>query len=112
MTKYKIENLVVLEYASNTCWTKVRDAKEVQEEMQSLREKKSKEDRGYYEFSIDLDKGTWCWWKYKGIKIGESRYTGGHGERIIGVYDRTNTSHLSSLAHESINATTDWSNAD
>lgn len=111
-SKYLLENLVVLEYASNNCWTNVRNAKEVLDEMGSLDKEKGKTSEDYYKFSINLNNGTWSWWKYKEIPIGNSRSTSGIHQRIIGVYDRTNTSHLSSIAHQSINATTDWSGAD
>ena len=111
-SRYILENLVVLEYASNNCWTNVRNAKEVLAEMSSSDKEKKEVSGDYHKFSIDLDNGTWNWWKYKEIQIGNSRSTTEHHEKIIGVYDRTNTSHLSGIAHQSIDATKDWSGAD
>jgi len=102
MSEHKLENLVVLEYDSNILFTKVREAQEVQEEINALAKKK--EDKhsakiGYYDFTIDLEKGTWSWGRYRRIKIGNSRgHTDEHQEKIIGVYDRTYTEHLSNMA--------------
>jgi len=89
-SEYRLENLVVLKYASNTCYTQVVDALGFKDER----------------FRIDIDNGVW---KYetalpyspenKVRPIGTSRYIGNSHEGVIGVYDRTNTKHLDSMIH-------------
>lgn len=80
----KLEDLVVLQYASNTCYTTVVRVGEIKEES----------------FSVDLEKSTWSFREYKDRKIGDSRYcpTDRQGG-VIGVYDRTNDDHLRLMLH-------------
>jgi hypothetical protein len=84
----ELGDLVVLEYASNNCYVHVRDAKQVAENEGLV---------------IDLEKRSWSYRRWKGIKIGDSRSAfDGSGMKnkygIIGVYDRNNTQHLDMLA--------------
>ena len=88
----ELSDLVVLIYASNTCYATVVKVDDVPKS----------EDDG---FGLDLKNEIWS---YRGqiLKIGEDTYhrpdcRGG----VIGVYDRTNIEHLSSMVHHSINAT-------
>jgi len=100
--RYKLENLVVLQYARDNSYVNVVDAGSVEDN----------------NFNISLEKGVWNYRhnfggsvrKIRTFKIGESRIPIG-GVRnssekwgIIGVYDRTKTNQLSSMAKDSINA--------
>jgi|GEM_PF-1914250 len=80
--KYRMENLVVLEYSENECYTNVVSAGK---KIQGL--------------EIDSENGLWSFREWKDIEIGESRNINDyHGIArkygVIGVYDRTNTKHL------------------
>lgn len=93
-TKYELENLVVLRYSSNICYTRVNRADKV-----STRN-----------FELDLVNGTWTVMDFNSKpytnSIGKRRYIE-HGCRggIIGVYDRTNIQHLNSMVSDSQEAT-------
>ena len=100
--RYKLEHLVVLKYASNTCYTEVVDVSGFEDEW----------------FHLDVNEGLWGY-KFGGFfhqesqerKIGESRYIGRAKYGIIGVYDRTNTEHLSSMVHsanEAVESPSSW----
>ncbi len=97
---FRLENLVVLQYASNNCYVNVADFMQMSKEG-SL---------GGSCMSVDLQKGTWSYREYRDKKIGEARVCGGHGNRsgVIGVYDRTNTSHLDCMAHAAIEAVREY----
>ncbi|MFH0928851.1 MAG: hypothetical protein V1818_00680 [Candidatus Aenigmatarchaeota archaeon] len=55
--KHKKENLVVLKYATNECYTNVVKVDKVDPK----------------DFSIDLEKGTWSFDEWKNNKIGSMR---------------------------------------
>jgi len=87
-TVIKKGNLVVLMYAPNNCYTNVIKVDRVKDK----------------EFKVDLENRVWSFQDWKDVPIGRSRspYDNHSYERrdgIIGVYDRTNTGHLNSLAH-------------
>ncbi len=90
--KIKEENLAVLQYASNTCYTQVVEFKDVKEAV-----------------TVDLEKKVWTYLDFKNVKIGKARsqYLNGHEFRdgIIGVYDRRNTEHLDQMVHDAAEAT-------
>ncbi len=100
---YNRENLVVLMFSDNVCYTVVVSADD-------LRVKKSGA-------TIDEENGTWTA-PHPGDpalapqtqKIGEDRYFS-RGSRwgVIGVYDRTNLSQLNSMVRDSQTATDDSS---
>ena len=65
------------------------------------------------EFSVDLTNDRWSYQEWKNVKIGKSRSPydkNGNIVRygIIGVYDKTNTQHLDTMANDAIQ-TSDWS---
>lgn len=84
-----LKDLVILVYASNTCYTTVRSAE------QNLPEG----------LEIDLDT---CIWKFDGTEyqIGQMRRCE-YGCRwgVIGVYDRQKIDHLNAMVHHSKEAT-------
>ena len=87
----RIEDLIVLQYASNTCYTTVSDAKDFKDELGT-------------KVRINLSKQTWSYLNWKNVKIGKSRspYDGPGNkvkEGVIGVYNRLNTEHLDSLVY-------------
>ena len=79
----ELVDLVVLKYAPNTSWTQVVDAK------------------GIEDIEVDLDKGTWSYKGWKDVEVGQARkiYLGNVKVKsgVIGVYDRTSASQLSSM---------------
>jgi hypothetical protein len=84
----KKEDVIVLQYASNTCYTnvvKLEDAK-----IKGLK--------------VDLDKGVWSFEGCKNIPVGNSRRAyphncgSQHESGIIGIYDKENIEHLNSMA--------------
>lgn len=91
---FMLENLVVLQYASNNCYVDVKDF------MQMSKEGSLKGSC----MSVDLKKGTWSYREYRDKKIGEGRtcFTHVHRSGVIGVYDRTNTTHLNSMVHDAV----------
>jgi hypothetical protein len=78
----KLEDLVVLQYASNTCYTTLTRVSEVKVK----------------NFSVDIEKSTWSYDEYRDRKIGDARLYGAHFG-VIGVYDRTNDQHLNSMLY-------------
>ena len=82
----KIEDLVVLRYAQNECYTSVVAAADVEDD----------------KFNIDLEKQVWSYREWENRKIGQGRPTHDVTDHygIIGVYDRTNTNHLDSMVHD------------
>jgi len=91
--KFRKGNLVALEYASNSCYTKVITAEEAEQTENLI---------------IDTINGTWTF-DGETFPIGE-RGIRWHGSRerrygIIGVYDRTNTRHLDSMVIDGKEAT-------
>ncbi len=94
----KIEDLVVLMYSPNVCYTKVVE----------FRENKIKG------LTVDIEKGVWS---YRGlenllintvnISIGCSRCTLDSRYGVIGVYDRENINHLGNMVSNGIEATRD-----
>jgi hypothetical protein len=94
--QYKLENLVVLQYSPNACYTNVVDAS-------------SRECTPYEELTLDLENGKWTYHLSHRVKrtkeIGQSGYVPS-GERggVIGVYDRTNIKHLNSMVFASNDA--------
>ncbi len=82
-TRREMGNLVVLKYASNPSYPQVVDTP-----VEGL--------------IIDLDSDSWSYNSWKKVPIGSSRSIYGMSHKIrdgiIGVYDRMDTKHLSSLA--------------
>ncbi|MAH03849.1 hypothetical protein CMI39_03635 [Candidatus Pacearchaeota archaeon] len=96
MDEIKEENLVVLTYAVNNCWTNVKEISDIDDK----------------DFSINLEKELWSYRCWKDIKIGKKRspyttYSDECREGIIGVYDKTNIKHLDFLVHDAIESTKD-----
>jgi hypothetical protein len=94
--KHRKEDLVVLRFASNECYTNIVDLAKTDPK----------------EVSVDEKKGTW---KYEEQirEIGQSRYIDPHCKYgVIGVYDRSLTEQLNSMVSASQNATEDHSGAD
>jgi hypothetical protein len=89
----KKEDLVVLVYSQNNCYTSVLSIKKAEEEYEK------------WSFSVDVDKNTWSF-HGKNYKISESR-TCEYGARwgIIGVYNRLNDKHLDYMVGASKKAT-------
>jgi len=90
----KKEDLIVLKYASNTCYVQAVDVSEA--------EKSGLE--------VDIEKELWTYRCWHNCKIGTRRseydqHSFKCREGIIGVYDRTNTKHLSSMVHHAGEAT-------
>jgi hypothetical protein len=88
----RIEDLVVLQYASNNCYAQVIDLKDL---------KNKPEDR----FRVDVEKGLWNYRCWENVEIGQRRspYDQNRNKSksgIIGVYDRTNVSHLDNMVHD------------
>ncbi len=98
---YKKENLVVLMYASNTCYTNV-----VLPDNPSVKEAKT---------IIDADAGTFtapdphAYGSVGTYQIGGNPRRCPLGSRwgTIGVYDRTNLGHLNNMVHAANSATED-----
>jgi len=95
--KFKLENLVVLQFSSDILFTEVVDAKT----------------KSPKELKINLRQGTWTYhmnsFSHKGedtMQIGESGFIIHSEGRVIGVYDRTNNDHLNSMVHAGKEATT------
>ena len=88
----KLENLVVLQYASNNCYVRVVDLTQASIGSSSV--------------SVDLQKSVWNYREWKDKRIGEARFLHSHENRfgVIGVYDKTNTTHLSSMVDSAIDA--------
>lgn len=96
---FKKEDLVVLMYSDNTCYTRVVTLEEA--------EQKPRKSSGY--FKVDPKKGEWRReYRFRTVtkKIGESMYMD-HGCRygVIGVYDRTKIEHLDSMVYDGREAT-------
>lgn len=84
-----IENLIVLQYANNECYTTVVSVKKATSKHKS--------------FSVDTTKNKWSY-EGKEYKIGNSRYIEQH-YGVIGVYDRMSIKHLDSMVHDAKEAT-------
>ena len=84
----KIKDLVVLRYCFNECYVEVVSVQRARKESKLV---------------FDLNAGTWG----KGNKIGKglhmSSYQGRDG--IIGVYDRTELSHLNQMTYDAVEGT-------
>jgi len=88
----KLENIVVLQYADNECYTTVVVP------IDAIK-KHGKN------FSIDLTNNTWIY-NNKRHKIGESCYIDNHSHYgVIGVYDQTLIKHLNRMVMDSKSAT-------
>lgn len=95
----ELEDLIVLRYGSNSAVTNVVDAKDVEDE----------------NLSIDLERGTWSYEAPSHASPVKDREIGGraripswgahHG--VIGVYDRRETSQLSTMVYVSRQATSE-----
>jgi len=92
--KFRKEDLVVLKYASNSCYTQVITAEEAEQQTENL--------------IIDTVNGTWTFDR-ETFSIGERgiRWHGSRKKRygIIGVYDRTNIRHLDLMVIDGKEAT-------
>ncbi len=92
--KFRKEDLVVLKYASNSCYTQVITAEEAEQQTENL--------------IIDTVNGTWTF-DGETFSIGERgiRWHGSRKKRygIIGVYDRTNIRHLDLMVIDGKEAT-------
>ncbi len=93
---HRLEDLVVLMYAPNECYTQVVEAKGA--EVKGL--------------EISPEKGIWSFQKWRDVPIGRMRMltlpTDGpyeHRFGVIGVYDRTKIEHLDSMVSHGKEAT-------
>jgi len=87
---FERKNLVVLMYATNNCYPKVVNLEDAEKENS---------------FNVNCSEGKWSYRCWKDVKIGQSRnpydnFSYKPKDGIIGVYDRLNTNHLNSLAHD------------
>jgi hypothetical protein len=82
---FKREDLVVLQYASNNCYVSVTEIDGNNQELDSL--------------VLDLEKGLWSYRNYRDKQIGDSRLCSEQRFGVIGVYDRTNITHLNSMVN-------------
>lgn len=89
----KSEDLVFLSFAMNCCYT-------------TLSEECPKE------VTVNLDDGSWTYTREpdRTYRIGEGCRIGGRTYGIIGVYDRRNVGHLSSMISNAREATSDHNN--
>jgi len=97
---YKIENLVVLQYASNICYTEL-----VKLELDKLPD-------GV--LSVDLNEGTWeadipnfCYSTKRTLRFGDEKRKCPDSCRFgtIGIYDKSNIVHLNTMLHDAQDAT-------
>lgn len=92
--KIKMEDIVVLQYASNTCYTQIVELKDAEEKVDVNLERK------VWTYTALKDRDA----NFKNIKIGKARspYLNGHEYRdgVIGVYDRRQTEHLDQMVHD------------
>ena len=90
MKRDELENLVVLMYAGNTCYTKVVVATNAQ--IKGLR--------------IRPEKSIWSYRDWKNVPIGKMRtiYKNASQFGVIGVYDKTMIEHLDSMVHDAVEA--------
>lgn len=94
--EFKLENLVILQFSQNICYTQVVDASSFVPTDPKLK--------------IDIENGEWTYQSSNRLKetnkIGGARYfeRGSRGG-VIGVYDRTNTQHLSLMVSAGKEAT-------
>ena len=96
------DDLVVLQYSPNICYTQVLALKNVK-----------------HENYVDVMRGLWSFDDWHNVAIGESRslYLDGSKMKygIIGVYDRTDISHLDAMVYAAKKFTESegyWVNAD
>ncbi|MBN1923151.1 MAG: hypothetical protein JW791_00100 [Nanoarchaeota archaeon] len=97
------ENLVVLLYAFNNCYTLICDVDDLEKELIS-QQMRSDKGKPVTPLEIDYEKNEWTWGRY-GSKIGNG--IRGMSFGVIGVYDRRNIKHLSTMMYDSRNATQD-----
>jgi hypothetical protein len=96
-----VENLVVLAYGSNTCYTKLvklSDLEGAAKDMNSVDPKNLK---------LDLEAGTWSYLNWKKIPIGKGRRDIEIQDKrwgIIGVYDHSSYEHVWSIMNDTARA--------
>jgi len=92
---FRLENLVVLQYASNNCYLQVRD----------LLKMSGESSIGGSCLSVDVKNGTWSYREWRDRQIGSSRGCSRNDSGVIGVYDRTDINQLSSMVHTAVEIT-------
>ena len=83
----ELRNLVVLSFASNTCYTEVKRADDLRDE----------------NLQIDTAKGLWSYSPWKDVRVGHARFVDNCSRYgVIGVYDSSDVMHLDTMVHDAM----------
>ena len=100
----KGEDLIVLRYSPNSCYTHIDNFLTIKDNPQINEYAPTK--KFYDSLQVDLQKGTWRVDGFENGRIGSgTTLFNGYHLGIIGVYDRINDGHLNVLLHDSKEAT-------